>query len=166
MSCLSFHASSLSKYSFLSISLSHGKNPKWGEYLYVYLPEATPEETSAYAQNPDIVVIAQNDYVHAVRENSLGITGYAFYERYDVDGISVSDPCAVMIADYEGTLTLSVSDPTHNLTSLTVTVTGRNLSSCVSNDCGAAVTFSGNGDAVIVFDVSGNVGNTFTLKLN
>ena len=71
-----------------------------------------------------------------------------------------------MIADYEGTLTLSVSDPTHNLTSLTVTVTGRNLSSCVSNDCGAAVTFSGNGDAVIVFDVSGNVGNTFTLKLN
>ena len=152
--------------SFLSISLSHGKNPKWGEYLYVYLPEATTEETSAYAQNPDIVVIAQNDYVHAVRENSLGITGYAFYERYDVDGISVSDPCAVMIADYEGTLTLSVSDPTHNLTSLSVTVTGRNLSSCVSNDCGAAVTFSGNGDAVIVFDVSGNVGNTFTLKLN
>ncbi len=152
--------------SFLSIYLSHGKNPSSAKYLYVYLPESTPEQTSAYASNPDIEIIAQTDSVHAVREKTLGVTGYAFYDKAAVDGISVSAPCAIMLTENDGKLTVSVSDPTHNLSEIQVTVSGRNLTSVSENNCGADISFGADGTATLLFKVSGNVGNTYSVTMN
>ena len=128
--------------SYLEITISHGVNPTNGSYFYIYLPCMTEAETKAYSDSLDsrITVLSESNSVHAVRDNDIGVTGYVFYEATSCNGVSVSAPCIVMITEANGTRTLSVSDPTHKLSSVTVTVDGN----------------------AHVFDVSGNVGNTFS----
>ena len=136
------HSKYTNTYSFLEITVSHGVSPTNGGYFFVYLPSATDAETKAYSDSLDerITVISQTDTVHAVRDNDIGVTGYVFYEAGSCNGVTVSAPCIVMVSEENGATTVSVSDPTHKLNSVTVSVNG----------------------TVLDFDVEGNVGNTFT----
>ena len=127
--------------SYLEMTVSHGVRPTNGDYFFVYLPGATENETKAYSDNMSsrITVISATNAVHAVRDNDIGVTGYVFYEAATCNGVTASAPCTVMISGNE----VSVSDPTHKLTSLTLTVNGRALT----------------------FDLTGNTGNTYTKTL-
>ncbi len=149
--------------SFLEIWIDHGTKPKNGTYAYVYLPEATASETSAYSANPDVEILTQTDTIHVVRENKLGATGYAFYDKGSADGVTVSARCVVMVREQDGQYTVSISDPTHELENLTVTLE-LPVSSVVSADEEASVSFE-NGNAVIELSIDGNVGNTFEVTL-
>ena len=64
--------------------------------------------------------------------------GYVFYEAGSCNGVTVSAPCIVMVSDDS----ISVSDPTHNLSSVTVTVDGSALTFVTADLCGATVTKS------------------------
>lgn len=129
-------------YSFLEITVSHGISPTDGSYFYVYLPSATDAQTKAYSDSLSerITVISQTNAVHAVRDNDIGVTGYVFYEAGSCNGITVSAPCIVMVSEENGTTTVSVSDPTHKLESVTVNVGGSALVFNTAGLCGATVT--------------------------
>ncbi len=149
--------------SYLEIWLNHGKNPNKAKYSYVYLPEAAAEETTAYASSPDVEILTQTDSIHVVRENKLGITGYAFYKKGASNGVTVSDRCAVMVAENDGEYTISVSDPTHLVESLEITFE-LPVSQLISADKEATVEFN-DGKAVVTLDISGNHGETYTVTL-
>ncbi len=149
--------------SFLEIWQNHGKNPKNDSYAYIYLPEATVSETTAYSASPDVEILTQTDSIHVVRENKIGATGYAFYKGGSSDGVTVSDRCVVMVRENDGQYTVSISDPTHELQSLTVSL-DLDVSETVSENYKNNVTFE-DGKAVITLDIEGNVGNTFEIVL-
>ncbi len=148
--------------SYLELWIEHGKNPSRAKYSYVYLPEATVEETTAYAANPDVEILTQTDSIHVVRENKLGITGYAFYLAGTSNGVTASNKCVIMIEESNGEYKVSISDPTQELKNLNITLDTSvyNVSELVSADEG--VTFE---NGTISINFTKNIGQTYTVTL-
>ena len=71
-------------------------------------------------------------------ENVDGEKGDVFYEAGSCNGVTVSAPCIVMVSDDS----ISVSDPTHKLSSITVSVDGTGMTFETAELCGATVTKS------------------------
>ena len=83
---------------------------------------ATDDEVMAYSKNPDVEIISNTARLQAVREKTLGITGMVFHEAGECEGICVSAPCILAYKEADGKAYLRVSDPTHKLEKITVTV--------------------------------------------
>ncbi len=150
---------------FMEIWIAHGKSPSGAKYSYVYLPEATPEETVAYEANPDVEILAQTNKIHAVKETKLGITGYAFYEAGNVNGVTTDKALTLMVKESaDGTVTVAVSDPTHLLTSATVTIELSKLGTEVTSSDNITATVSGN-TLTLNIDFTGNVGESFIVTV-
>jgi hyaluronate lyase len=98
---------------FFEINLLHGKNPKDASYQYIALPNATKEATEAYAEAPEVEIIANTKRIQAVRKASLGLTFITFHEAGECCGIKVNAPCIVSILEANGEKTVAVADPTH-----------------------------------------------------
>lgn len=107
--------------SFLELYINHGKNLNNETYEYVMLPTMTREETAAYCADPDVEILTNTADIQAARDKSSGTKGYVFWKKGSFDGITVSDACTVIV---QGN-TVAVSDPTMELTALTVTVNGQ-----------------------------------------
>ena len=150
--------------SFLEIVIEHGKNPADECYSYVYLPEATARQTKKYSAKPDVEIIAQSESVHIVQEKTLGITGYVFYESGSAYGITVDNPCVIMIGKKKGKTTVSISEPTQHEESLTVRLELDRVKKIVDCDQKMEGIVS---DGVVSFsvDTAGSCGRTFTATL-
>ena len=148
--------------SFLEIWTDHGVRPQNATYAYIYLPEATSAETESYSQSPDVEILTLNDTVHVVRENKLNVTGYAFYGASGANGVTASAACAVMVSVENGQTTITFSDPSHELTELTLTLELPGAGSVVSADSNVNASVE-NGTVTINASISGNVGQTYTV---
>ncbi len=152
---------------FLEIWTSHGTTPTAGKYAYIYLPEATAEETAAYNASPDVEILTQTDSIHVVRENKTNVTGYAFYRAGTANGVTVSERCALMVSEEDGTYTVNISDPTHLIKENALQITLDISATEVVTSCEeATVTFEG-GKVIITLDLSSvtNMGQTFTVSV-
>ena len=160
-------------YSFLEITLSHGINPNGKTYAYVYLPEATAEETEAYNASPDIKLVKRNTKAHAVAETKLNMLGCVFFEKDTVvnnsgvtavKSIAANNSCAVMVStNASGETVITVSDPTQTLTAIVLDVS-INASQVVSASDKVTATADGS-SARIVVDCLGNHGQTYSVTL-
>lgn len=148
---------------FIESWLEHGVSPTNQGYAYVQLPDATEAETASYAQNPNIEILSNTDALQAVREKTLGKTGFVFWKKGSIENISVSAPLLVMTEENDKEIILSISDPTQKLTSATVDVTIPGLTFS-EGDEEATVTTDGNG-AKIKLALEGSTGRTYTVKL-
>lgn len=134
--------------------INHGEAPKDESYLYVILPGANDAETGAYAANSDVEVLLDSNIITAVREKTLGITGYVFWYGSYYDGIRASEACIGMKTENaDGSYTYSFSDPTQMLSSFTVTLDGE------WNIEGAPSTIEG-GKTVVTVVCAGEMGAT------
>ncbi len=107
------------------IYINHGTAPQDEKYAYVVLPEMTADEVAAYAANPDIVVVRAHNFVSVVREVSSNTTGYVFWYGTYAEGVRSSTASVVVKVDNkDGSFDYSVSDPTHKLPVLTLTLDG------------------------------------------
>ena len=61
------------------MTYNHGKNPKNESYSYVILPNADEKATQQYASNPQISILANDEFVQAVEHKGLNMKGYMFY---------------------------------------------------------------------------------------
>ncbi|MBP3361275.1 MAG: S-layer homology domain-containing protein [Clostridia bacterium] len=107
---------------YFELWFSHGVNPESGSYAYILLPGKTAEETQRYAENSNIRILANNKNIQAVENTKTGIKSIVFWRSGSFDGITVSAPCMVMYREAGDNITVSVSDPTQKLKSLTVSL--------------------------------------------
>ncbi len=100
--------------SFVTFWFDHGVKPEGENYSYVILPGKSAVETQSYNENPDIQILCQDDNIHAVRENTLGITGINFFSAGKLEGFRTEQPASVMFQENkeERTMEISFSDPT------------------------------------------------------
>ena len=89
------------------------------------LPNATKEATEAYAKANEISVIANTPDIQAVKKPSLGLSFMAFYAPGECLGVKVSAPCLVSLSEKDGTVTVSVAEPTRAVDTVTVTLDGK-----------------------------------------
>lgn len=161
---------------YLSLAVPHGFNTdaklssfKNEYYSYVLLPSKTQEEVKAYAENPDIEILANSSMVQAVRDNKANVTGYLFWGDQNKE-IRVGDVGAVkgsvtVVKDVENhTMTVGMADVHQTNDSLTFRVYGNGID-VVSADEGVTVTTDKYG-AKMVVNTAGAKGKTFTVTLS
>ena len=122
------------------------------------LPEMTQAQTRDYSSNPDISVLSSNNTVHVVKEKTLGITGYVFWKAGTYGDITVSQPMILMVQEKDGVYSISVSDPTHKLSSATVTI--KKALTQVSNDSKITVK-NGSSSTTLTVNFSGGYGRSY-----
>ena len=143
--------------SFFCIDVEHGENPTDATYAYVIIPYAGAEKLDTYVKNPDVEILSNTKAVQAVFEKGLNIKCYAFHEAANVKDVSADAPCLVTLTGN----TVAVSDPTHELEKLTVTVAAElNVTEMAAN-MSVAVK---DGMTVITLDLNGANGRKFELK--
>ena len=180
-------ASATEKRSFLEIVLDHGEgNTTSGKldsnkYFYAYLPEATVEETKAYANEADVDLLSISGS-HAVIEKTLGIVACNFFTANgslsltasgmpdysaitSLTSVSADKACSVMVTkNADGSYTVSVSDPTQLSASVKLEVAITGITQVVSTNSGIAATVE-NGIATITASTSGSMGATFSVTI-
>lgn len=112
---------------FVELWYDHGVNPANEGYSYVMLPNKSAVETSTYAKNPDIEIMQNTQDVQAVSDRSTNMTGVVFWNSGTFEDITVSNPLILMMQDTEAAFGLSVSDPTHKLTTATIEIRNKHL---------------------------------------
>ncbi|WP_409342897.1 polysaccharide lyase family 8 super-sandwich domain-containing protein [Paenibacillus sp. MBLB4367] len=148
---------------YMSLAFDHGANPTNGEYAYVLLPNKDADATASYSRQPDVDILSNTPDVHAVRENKLGVTAANFWNAGTMDFIRTYQPASVMVKEEGKELTLSVSDPTHLQSKITVEL-GKTGVSVISQD--DTVTLTRKAPYIRVeIDTAGSIGKTHTIKL-
>ncbi len=161
---------------FLELTIEHGKGDGDvnGRYAYVYLPDATKDETNAYGNAPEVTVFRRNDLAHAVYESKLGIVGAVFFEAdgfetpegAPVSYIESETPCAVMISKNDkGQTVITLSDPTQSYSNIKLSLNISGVSAVAHADAGVDATVSG-GTVTVNANVKGSCGSTFSITLN
>ena len=146
--------------SFNEFWIDHGVDPKGAEYSYVILPNRTDEQTSMYAANPDVEILANNSKVQAVRDKSAKSTGIVFWEAGTFDGITVTKPCIIMKNEKDdGSFILFISDPTHKVGNMKISI-NTDCTYVQSDKKSETVCI----DGVCTFDVNFSNTNGKTLK--
>ncbi len=102
---------------FVTMWYDHGKQPNNAGYAYVLLPNFTAEQVEEYAASPDTEILACDGTAHVVRENTLGITAYNFWSSFGGEscGVKTNTPLTMMRAQKDGSLILSMTDPTFSI---------------------------------------------------
>lgn len=121
---------------YLTVWLAHGVDPSDAFYSYVVLPGKAAHEVSEYSAHPDVVILANNSSVQAVKETKLGITGANFWSDTGgrVSYLTAHSKAAVVMREHsDGTTTVAVADPTHTQSTVAVEL-ARTATSVLSQD--------------------------------
>jgi hyaluronate lyase len=126
---------------YLTMYVDHGTNPSGGAYSYVLLPGMSASTVEAYAANPDIAVVQNNNNATAVKENKLGITAANFWKDTSnyVAGISSDHKAAVILRNDGSVLDIGISDPTQTNTAGINIEVSTTASVILSTDPGVSV---------------------------
>jgi len=145
-----------------SLWIDHGAGPQDERYAYAVVPEIERTEVEAYVARSPIRVLRNEPALQAVRHEQLDVAGMAFYEGGSVEigrGLAlVADaPCLVLLRTSPGQLTISVSHPDNEQSTVRLTVSGELRGEGVRVlDAGARCQ--------VIFDLPGgaNAGSTVT----
>ncbi|MFD2081500.1 polysaccharide lyase 8 family protein [Actinopolymorpha cephalotaxi] len=151
---------------FMTLTMDHGVDPAAASYSYVLLPNRTPAQTRDYARRPDIAVLANTDAVHAVRENTLGVTGYNFWTdaATGAGDVTSNRRASVMTREVAGdTFEIAVNDPTRENAGTIDIEIDRAALSLVSGDPRITVTQL-SPTIKLAVDVDAARGKSFTAK--
>lgn len=150
---------------FVTMWFDHGIDPGNETYQYVLLPTMTAWQTQNYASNPDISVLCNTDNIHAVRENTLNVTGITFWNPLGgtIDKYAAYNAGSMIVKETEDDYTICISDPSQQQTTMSFEI----------NEPGTGIISSDNEITVTDFyphlkftvDTRGSKGKTFVLKI-
>ena len=106
---------------------NHGTQPRNQSYNYVLLPNATQDKmVDLFKNNPfKIINTKQQQSVENLEKKQAGIVFYKAGASKIKGGISVNKPCVVLLEEKPNQLMLSISDPSHQLKNINVTIDGK-----------------------------------------
>lgn len=113
-------------HNLFTMTYNHGKNPKNESYSYVILPNADEKATQQYASNPQISILANDEFVQAVEHKGLNMKGYMFYGEAKVDGLKSNKCVSILMKEGEEETTLAISDPTFEESVIDLTLDMKN----------------------------------------
>ena len=146
--------------SFAVITREHGESPQNDKYAYVILPNASAEETQAYAENPDVEIIEVSENVHALLDTQTDTYYINVFEgEYTIAGITLP-ACSAIIRQDGGITVITVSDPTQKLSELVIEV-----ASAFTQVGGADADCVTIGDSAVTVDISKRKGASYSFTL-
>ncbi|MDD5672610.1 MAG: polysaccharide lyase family 8 super-sandwich domain-containing protein [Chitinivibrionales bacterium] len=107
---------------------NHGTTPSGASYAYAVVPGVTADGLDAYVKNMRRCRILSNtSSVQAVRDDSLGVSGYVFYTAGSAGAadslhVGVDQPCIVLTRESKDSLSVAASNPLNTAVTVQVTV--------------------------------------------
>ena len=100
---------------YLTMWYNHGKAPATGAgeaYSYVLLPGKNAAEVEAYAGDPDIAVLRNDEFVQAVSDSTLDIMMANFWQsaKASAGGVTLDKPASVIVHADGGAYDFSIAD--------------------------------------------------------
>lgn len=108
--------------------MNHGLHPQNKSYEYIVLPGVDAHTAEAYRKQGSLSVLSNTPAIQAVQNKPLQLTQIVFYVPGTLSltkavSITAASPCMVMVKlNGEQLERLTVSDPTHKLSALQLTV--------------------------------------------
>lgn len=155
------------KGNYLTMYIDHGSKINDEDYSYVILPNKSKEETAEYAENPNVEILSNNKKSQGVKHSKLNIEGANFFENGKAkSGIITSHGKSSIMTkkNDDGTLDISVSDPTFERESITVEI-DTNAKSVIEKDANVKSIKFKKDKAIIEIDVKGTKGQSINLKI-
>lgn len=149
---------------YLTLMIEHGTDPDSARYGYVLLPNASVDETRAYAAEPGIEIVSNTPVVQAVRAG--GILGATFWEDGDADvnGVACDKKAAVIVKHHGTRLDIAISDPTQTNDGRIRLEVRRAAGSVITQDSRIEIVRL-RPSIVILFDAAGSRGQTAVAQL-
>ena len=164
---------------YLKLLFKHGANPTAAKYAYVILPNRTVSSVKAYAANPDVTILSNTEPssttsgIQAVKSKVLGVVAANFWAKTvgpdnggtvregNIDLITVSKQCSVIVKETYNSISVGVSDPTQSNTgSITVSLKDRSYINYTVDDPDV-MTVTGNNPITLSVNVNGSKGKSF-----
>lgn len=121
--------SDLIRQDVFTLSVDHGPSPDNGDYAYMVIPSADPLSIEQRVKEEGLVILANGSDLQAVRHDGLNMAYAVFYKGgtlriNDKIVVEMDSPGMLMVkyTDAGEILTLGVSDPTHFLKKLHLSV--------------------------------------------
>ncbi|GAA3234387.1 polysaccharide lyase 8 family protein [Actinocorallia longicatena] len=126
---------------YLTIYRHHGTDPAGSGYAYLIMPGASLAATQARAAATAwATVLANSADRQGIRVASLGVTAVNFFTAGGLGGLTVSDPCSVLVRESASGTTIAVSDPRRSATTVDVTWNGTTHAFALAGKAGVTVT--------------------------
>ncbi len=146
---------------FATIFFDHGTKPKNESYAYILMPGADDGDMAAYAADPTIEILQNNEEAAAVHDNVSRTTAVNFWNAGGVGGIASDSPASVVLREQDGKLTLAVADPTQQKDQITIALPYL-AGKVIESDENVTIT-SGKPFTVITVNTQGCEGGTSTI---
>src|SRR5262249_50253041 len=114
--------------------IDHGTKPSDRKYEYAVLPGASAEQTKGYEAKPTMRVIENSKNIQAVKDESAGVIGVAFWSAGKVDAIEADRPCLLLFDGMKVTVANTEQQPIE----INVTISGRNVHFDAVNGAGSS----------------------------
>lgn len=110
-----------------SLWFNHGLAPANQTYAAILVPGRTKSEFDTFRGDNPIAILANTSALQAVRHSARNLVQAVFFQAGSLTTpqgltITVSQPCLILADQATSPATITVADPTQELTSLTVTV--------------------------------------------
>jgi chondroitin AC lyase len=106
--------------------IDHGSRPSNSTYAYAVFPSTDPEKMSAAASAPPVLILANTEAQQGVYGPSAHLVSLIFYTAGTVHtplgDVTVDKPSMVLVHQLAGRFTVQVSEPTHQTTTVHVSV--------------------------------------------
>ena len=144
----------------------HGRMPVNENYCYITVPYINPDDIDNYTDKMPIRIVQATHNAHVVTNTTDSLTGVVFFTKGTVSidsslDLQVSAPCIMMIDQRKEPISLIISDPNQNQSSITVTLKHKKFDSEVINITlpsgnykGNSVAFSSSTDRNIALDIN------------
>lgn len=114
-----------------SLSLNHGTKPKNAEYEYIVVPGMDAAAIERYQKKPPVITLSNSTGLQAVKHTGMNIVQAVFYQPGSIKltdriTLNATSACMVMIHLKGNSIgKITVSDPTHKLKSLELSVNSK-----------------------------------------
>lgn len=126
--------------------VEHGMNPEKQKYAYILVPGATNGAMKKMESKPAFRVLSNDTNQQSVISADAKLAGIVFYKAGKAaifGGVEAMQPCVVMLKKSKASITLSISDPTHKLSQITIKLNGKyaveNTSAALQNDSAQSI---------------------------
>ncbi len=105
----------------------HGVNPSEKSYAYCIVPQADRAEMEKLETRPTFRIVKNSPDLQEVVSADGQWGGVVFYQSGKAElfgGVATDQPCIVMLKNDKNSLSVSVSDPTHKLEQIRLTLKG------------------------------------------
>ncbi|ABK03092.1 Hyaluronate lyase [Arthrobacter sp. FB24] len=150
---------------YATLYFDHGHEPEAASYAYLVAPGASASMTSSLSGQSFHTVLRNDEVAQAVKFKKEKTTAATFWRPGTVGDLALSGPACVVVKEVGDRLSIAVSDPTQNASTLTLRLKTKRFFRIIEGQ-GASLSHGADGFTVLEVDIANHAGRTKQIELS